>query len=125
GTEAEERVLIDLETGDPIAEDVREAAFETTSGTWITLGEELTGYDDAGDQLFSNSEAQSLQLEGTGGVMVYLRTEEGHVQAHNAVTGDIAEAYDPDGAGTPVMPFHVTDTGSGIVRAQEGLLLVP
>src|SRR5699024_10445487 len=99
GGESQERVLIDLETGEPIAAGVRDAAYETTSGTWITLGEELTGYDAAGEQLFSNSQAQDLQLEGTGGVLVYLRTAEGQLQAHNAVTGDIAEAYDPDGDG--------------------------
>lgn len=125
GGESEERVLIDLETGDPIAEDVRDAAFEATSGTWIALGDELTGYDDAGERLFSNSEAQSLQLEGTGGVLVYLRTAQGQLQAHNAVSGDIAEAYDPDGEGSLAVPFHITDTGGGIVRSQGSLLLVP
>ncbi|MGO1549187.1 MAG: hypothetical protein ACTHWO_05140 [Nesterenkonia sp.] len=125
GGESDDRVLIDLETGDPIAEDVRDAAYEATSGTWIALGDELTGYDDAGEQLFSNSEAQSLQLEGTGGVMVYLRTAEGQLQVHNAVTGDIAEAYDPDGEGSLTVPFHITETGGGIVRSQQSLLLVP
>lgn len=125
GGESDDRVLIDLETGEPIAEEVRDAAYEATSGTWIALGDELSGYDDAGDQLFSNSEAGGLQLEGTGGVMVYLRTTEGQLRAHNAVTGDIAEAYDPDGEGSLAVPFHITDTGSGIVRTQESLLLVP
>ena len=125
GEEPDQRVLIDLETGEPMAEGVRDASYEPTSGTWITLGEELSGYGAADEQLFSNSEAESLQLEGVGGVMVYLRTEEGQLQAHNAVSGDIAEAYDPAGEGPLAVPLYVSETGVGVVRSSDGVLLVP
>lgn len=125
GIEADDLSLIDLETGDPIAEGLRDAAQEPTTGTWITLGEDFAAYDETGQQLFSRDEGEDMQLESAGAVIAYLRTEAGQVQAHNAITGDIAQAYDPAGEGPPIVPLQISATGTAVVQSEQGVLLAP
>lgn len=125
GAEADELALIDLETGEPIAEGLHDAAYDPATGGWITLGEEFRGYDESGTELFSRAEGEGLRLEGAGAVMVYLRTAENQLQVHNAVTGDIAQGYDPADEGPIALPIHVSETGGGVLSTEQGLLLAP
>lgn len=120
-----EMVLIELETGDIISEELHDAVYEPVTGGWVTLGEQLTGYDEFGTELFSRSEGEGLRVEAAGAVMVYLRTAEEQLQVHNAFTGDIAQAYDPTEEGSVAAPLHISEAGGGILSTDQGLLLAP
>lgn len=126
GPETDDQTLVELDTGEIIAEELREAAQDPTTGTWITLGGELAGYDETGEQLFTNPDAEDLQtIEGVGGVMVYLRTADDRIQVHNVVSGDIAQAYDPEGQGTVAAPTYISEVGAAVVRYTDGYLFAP
>ncbi len=53
-------------------------------------------------------------FEAFGGVMLYLR-QGNTIQANNAVTGEVAQAYDPQGSGRIVVPWHIAHDGSAIL----------
>lgn len=125
GTDPDDLDLLDLQTGEPIVEGVREASQDPQTGTWITLGEDFSGHSESGEQLFTRAEGQSLQLQSTAAVMAFLRTEQGGVQVHNVVTGDIAQAYDPDGEGTVALPVHISAAGAGVLQVDDDYLLAP
>ncbi|WP_300345799.1 hypothetical protein [Nesterenkonia sp.] len=126
GVEADNQTLVDLTTGEIIANDLRDAAQDPTTGTWIALGEDLAGYDETGEQIFTNPDAEDLQtIEGIGGVMVYLRTSDGRIQVHNVVSGDVAQAYDPEGQGIIATPTYISEVGAAVVKYTDGYLFTP
>lgn len=125
GVASDDAALIDLDSGDVIADDLRDAAEDPTSGTWITLGEDLAGYDSSGRRLFTHADASGLEIAGIGGVLVYLRSDQDRLQIHNVTTGAVGSAYDAEEEGTTAVPRHISVRGTGVVRSTYGYLLAP
>lgn len=122
GSSAEDRALIDLASGEVITDGLSQAARAATSGTWVTLGEQLQGFDEVGNELFSLADASELTIETVGGVLAYLQQGE-QLVTYNAVTGDPAQPYDLDSSGPLAVPVHITGTGIGVVQVEGELLL--
>ncbi len=55
--------------------------------------------------------------------MVYVR-EGALIRAHNALTGDVAEAYPPGGNGTILVPVTMSATGAGVLTDYDTYTLV-
>lgn len=124
GTSSADLSLIDVETGGIIAEGLRDAAQGPSSGTWVTLGDQLAGYDASGAQLYAEP-AESLEFAGIGAAMAYFRNDGGEIEPHNVVTGEIGRAYDPAGTGTIAVPSYISPSGTGVVETDDGFLLAP
>lgn len=122
GPSAEDRALIDLQRGQALAENLRDAGQDPTSGTWVALGEDMTGIDPEGGEAFTTDLGEDMSIEIVGGVLAYLRgTDQMHI--YNAVTGDQAHAYQPDGQGPFAVPIHITGTGVGAIEVEDDLVL--
>ncbi|WP_407317262.1 PQQ-binding-like beta-propeller repeat protein [Isoptericola halotolerans] len=107
--------LVDLDDGSLLAEDVAHVAADPTTGTVVTLEDtRITGTGPAGEELWAFSIAPGTTIAGVSGALVFLREGE-TVRAHNVVTGDVAEAYDPEGTGRIVVPTTVTGDGSVVL----------
>lgn len=125
GPETDRQALVDLGTGEIIADELRDAVQDPTSGTWITLGEDLSGYDESGEQIFTAPDAEDLRIEGVGGVLVYLGTTDDRIQVHNVISGDVAQAYDPEEPGIIATPTYVSELGAAAVEYIDGYLFAP
>lgn len=124
GTDETNRALIDVDTGDIIATDLTDAAQDPSSSTWVTVGQELAGYDLQGQQLYAEPH-DGLDIIGVGGAMAYMENSAGDLQVHNVVTGEIGTAYDSDGTGTLTVPTIISPGGSGVLDAGGQYYLSP
>lgn len=107
--------VVDLATGAILSEVGSSAALDTTSGVLAVLAEnQLHGIDPAGETLWQLTVSPGTSMAAAGGVFLYLRDGEA-VRAHNMVTGAIAQAYDPDGAGRIVVPAHIPAMGAALL----------
>ena len=114
-------VLLDLRTGEVLADDVHDAAREPLSDTLVTAGPEyVSGYPGAGEPW--QIPLPEARIQAAGNVLAYLRTGQ-QVRVVNAVTGADAVAFDDDVA-RPAVPVLVTRNGAVVVEGDE-LGLVP
>lgn len=112
----ESGVLIDVATGEVLAEDVKDAVREPVSATLVTHeGDTLVGYPDVGDRW--ERPAEGAWLSSAGNLFAYLRTES-TVRAINVVTGEVASAYDA-AATSPAVPVVVSVRGAAVVQGSE------
>lgn len=115
---------IDLEQGLVLAEDVTDAVVEESTGTRLVLeGEHTRAFDASGEELWAYLLTEPTTIDGAGGVMVYLRSGDS-VRVHNVLTGEVAEAYDPQGQGEILVPAVIAANGATVVVASEGYPLV-
>ncbi|WP_278234887.1 hypothetical protein [Isoptericola sp. AK164] len=115
--------LVDLDDGTVLADGFTDVGVDPTTGTVVTVDADgLRGLDAAGTELWTTSTAQETTIEGVSGALVYLRVGDS-LRAHNVVTGNVAEAYDPEGTGDLVAPVAVTDAGSIVLSDYSGYLL--
>ena len=113
--------LLDLDTGEVLAEDVVSAARELQSGTLVTAGPELvSGYPETGESW--QREIAGARIDGAANVFAYVRTGN-ELRVLNAVTGADAVAFDGD-VPRPAVPVLATANGAVVVDAGD-LALVP
>lgn len=100
-------------TPDPGAEG--EGHLDPATGTLITLeGTTLSAEAADGSQLWTLSVEEGTRVAGLAGGLLYLR-EGDAIRAHNAVTGAVAQAYDPDGEGRVVVPRMMVTHGAALL----------
>ena len=100
-------------TPGPGAED--EGHLDPATGTLITLeGTTLSAEAADGSQLWTLSVEEGTRVAGLAGGLLYLR-EGDAIRAHNAVTGAVAQAYDPDGEGRVVVPRMMVTHGAALL----------
>ena len=116
GTNGQDQSLLDLATGEVLAEDLSDAAQDPTSQTWVTIGETLTGYDQTGKRLYEEPH-DGLTFRGSGAAMAYLENADGDLEARNVVTGKLGRAYDSQATGTLAVPTVITAEGAGAMEA--------
>jgi len=115
--------LIDLEEGDVVSDTVQDAAEDPATGTRVILDDEgLHALDHDGQSLWTTTVAPETSIAALGGVFLYLREGEA-VRVHNVLTGEIAEAYDPQAEGRIVVPAQVTATGAAVLAGEGNYLL--
>jgi len=108
--------LIDPHTGTVLATEADQADTEPLSGTHIIRrDQELHGYTPEGEALWTSVAEGDLTLTAAGGGFAYTLHGDA-VQVHNAVTGEIAQAYDPEATGPIAVPEAMTATGAAIIR---------
>lgn len=116
-------VLIDLDDGTVVGDTARDTAVDRTSGARVIL--DVTGldaYDRDRKPLWSLSVPPETTIAALGNVFLYLRTGDS-VRVHNVLSGDVAQAYDPDGHGRIVVPLHVPTTGAAVLVDGQRYLL--
>lgn len=115
--------LVDLSTGGVVASDVRDARRDPVTGVWVVLGlQALSGYRSDGP-LWQHPVPASTTMAGTGGVLAFLRVGDA-VQAVNALTGDVAVAYENNPDGAFAVPDVISSTGAAVVAASGGYALI-
>ena len=115
--------LLDLEEGVVLNETAQEAAVDTTTDTLVVRDKTgLHAYDADHQRLWSLSVGPETTIAALGGVLLYLR-EEGSVRVHNVTTGEVAEAYDPQGEGTIIVPEDITADGVALLVDEDRHLL--
>lgn len=122
-TDDEDGVLVDLDTGEVVADGVSDARLDPASQVLVTLeGEALHAYGPDGG-LWSQPAAAGTRLAAAGGVLLYLRTDDA-VAVHNVVTGEVAEAYEPGEQRPLAVPVVLSDDGAAALRtsAEEVVL---
>lgn len=82
----------------------------------------LHAYDADNQSLWSLSVHDETTITAIGGVFLYVR-EGGAIRVHNVVTGDVAQAYEPDGQGTIIVPSHITVNGAAVLLEANRELL--
>lgn len=107
--------LIDLREGIVVSETARDAAVDATSETMVILDKAgLHAYDPGGQPLWSLSVDDETTIEALGGVFLYLR-DNGSIRVHNVITGDVAQAYEPNGNGPILVPSYITVNGAALL----------
>lgn len=115
--------LIDLHHGVVLNDTARDAAVDPTTGTLVILDAAgLHAYDADNQSLWSLSVHDETTITAIGGVFLYVR-EGGAIRVHNVVTGDVAQAYEPDGEGTIIVPSHITVNGAAVLLEANRELL--
>lgn len=115
--------LVELATGGVVTLNAHGAAFDAASRTLVVLEETgMRAVDATGAELWAESVAPSTWIAAAGGVFAYLRDGDA-VRVHNVVTGAVAEAYDPEGSGSIVVPAHITVENAAVLWEGERLLL--
>lgn len=115
--------LLALDTGAVLTENSLEAAVDPTSKHLAVVDENgLHSYDPTGERLWSLSVEPETSIAALGGGLVYLR-HDGTVRVHNIITGDIAEAYDPEGDGPITVPTYITAEGAALLSDGNRQLL--
>jgi len=118
------RAVLNLADGSVLAEDVSDVATDETTGTRVVVEEsDVLAYDGEQNELWAYGQAEPATITGIGGVMVYLRSGDA-VRVHNVLTGEVAEAYDPDGEGEILVPAVIAVNGASVVIGSEGYHLV-
>ena len=116
-------VLVNLADGRVLAEGVRDAAPDAATGTVVLLEEqEMRGIDADGTQLWSTETGPEAEIQSVGGALVYL-VDDGEVRVHNALTGEVATAYDSQGSGELAIPELIAPTGAVLLTAGEDAVL--
>ncbi|MGO1515770.1 hypothetical protein [Agrococcus casei] len=117
-------VLLELATGDVIAEHVHDALFDTVTETMIVrAGDTLQALDATGTPRWQVTVPPNLAIAGAAEVMVYL-TEGGTVRVVNALTGAEATAYF-DGAGRLVVPLYAAPSGAAVLAVADSYVFAP
>ncbi|GAA4114078.1 hypothetical protein [Enteractinococcus coprophilus] len=124
GTNDTDRILVTLTDGQVIADQLSAAGQDPSSQTWVTIGENIVGYDVEEHKLYEESH-NGADLIGVGAAIAYLRNAEGNIEARNVLTGAIGRSYDPQDAGVLTVPSVITATGAGILEADDEYYLVP
>ncbi|UNX54988.1 PQQ-like beta-propeller repeat protein [Georgenia sp. TF02-10] len=107
--------LIDLHDGVVVNDTAHDAAVDPTTDTLVVLDAAgLHAYDADDQPLWSLSVDDQTTIEAIGGVFLYLR-EGGAIRVHNVITGDVAQAYEPDGQGPIIVPSHITINGASLL----------
>jgi len=115
--------LVDLTDGSVLADGFTDVGVDTALDVAVSVDDaELRGTGADGEALWTASTGQETTVEGVSGALAYLRVGES-LRVHNAVTGKVAEAYDPDGTGDLVVPVDVTDAGSIVLSDYSRYLL--
>ena len=118
------QVAIDVRDGSVLAEDVTDMGTDPATGTHVLVEDDhVRAYDADGEELWAYLLTGPTTITGTGGVMVFLRSGE-TVRVHNVLTGEVAEAYDPDGEGEILVPAQISAAGATVVVAEDGYRLV-
>lgn len=118
------QVAVDLDSGSLLAEHVTDVGTDAATGTHVVLeADHARAYDSQGEELWAYLLTGPTTITGTGGVMVYLRTED-TVRVHNVLTGEVAQAYDPDDDGQILVPAAISADGASVVAADDGYRLV-
>jgi hypothetical protein len=112
-TEHSRGLLIDLRNGAILSDTARDAAADPGTGAVVILDEAGLHATRDGQQLWSFTVASDTRLAALGGALVYLRDDEA-VRVHNVITGEVADAYDPTGTGTILVPAHLTAEGAAL-----------
>lgn len=122
GTHPTDRVLLELADGQLLAQEITDAGQDPASGTWVTVGQNFSGYDAQGERLF-HEPADGLELIGVGGAIAYLKNSNGDIEARNVITGALSRSYNPQDTGQLVIP-HIIDTdGTAILESQDSYYL--
>lgn len=124
GTNDTNRALVQLATGEVLADQLTAAGQDPSSQTWVTIGQQYAGYAADGQLLYQEAN-HGLQFRGVGAAVAYLENADGDLEARNVVTGDIGRSYDPQDTGALTVPTLITATGAGILDAGEQYYLVP
>lgn len=107
--------LIDLGAGVVVSETAQDAAVDSSTETLVILDEAgLHAYDPGNQPLWSLPVEDQTSIEALGGVFLYLR-EDGSIRVHNVITGDVAQAYEPDRDGPILVPSHITVNGAALL----------
>ncbi|HLS15845.1 MAG TPA: hypothetical protein VK095_15160 [Beutenbergiaceae bacterium] len=118
------QVAIDLSAGSVLAEGVTDMGTDPATGTHVLVEDDhARAYDPEGEELWAYLLTGPTTITSTGGVMVFLRSGE-TVRVHNVLTGEVAEAYDPDGEGEILVPAQISAAGATVVVAEDGYRLV-
>ncbi|GAA4687519.1 hypothetical protein APR04_004906 [Promicromonospora umidemergens] len=114
-TSGSTQALIDLDKGTVLSDTALDAAVDVASNTLVVLDDVgLHAYDAGHERLWSSSVAPETTIAALGGVFLYLR-EGGNVRVHNVLTGDVAQAYDPEGRGPITVPTQITSNGAAML----------
>jgi len=115
--------LIGLDTGAVLAPAARDAARDAATATAVLLDDDdLVVQDEHGEEQLTLPVSEETSLEAVVGVLVYLR-DGSAVRVHNAVTGEVAQAYPQDDEGAVAVPARVTAHGTGTLVVGERTLL--
>lgn len=108
-------VLIDLHEGVVVNGTAHDAAVDPTTGALVILDDAgLHAYDTDNQPLWSPAVDDQTTIAAIGGVFLYLR-ESGAIRVHNVITGDVAQAYEPEGQGPIIVPSHITINGAAVL----------
>lgn len=130
----QERILIDLRTGDDVATGIEEAGFDPQSRTLVTADGSLHGLDLDGTTRWETPLADDAQLTAVGDGLIVVEsdssTEAGGGDAPPAATGDYDTRSADDGrrlksAGDTLgAPHHIAETGARLIGDRSSPLLV-
>ena len=124
GTNDSDRALVQLADGQVIADQLSDAGQDPSSQTWLTIGQEVIGYDSGGHELYEEPH-DGLDMVGIGAAMAYVENPDGDIEARNVITGAIGRAYDPEDTGKLTIPTIITAHGAGILETNDEYYLVP
>ncbi|WP_460889445.1 outer membrane protein assembly factor BamB family protein [Promicromonospora xylanilytica] len=115
--------LIDLNDGTVLNDTVHDAAIDPTTNTMVVLDEAgLHAFDARRQSLWSLTVSPRTTIAAVGGVFLYLRDGD-KLRVHNVITGDVAQAYAPDGQGRITVPVDITAEGAALLEDGRGYLL--
>lgn len=110
------RALISLRDGTVVQEPVRDFAFDSVSGTWVTQNDQgLRASNAEGETLWEFAVLPDTTIEALGGALLYLRDGD-TVRVHNVISGQLAQGYDPKGEGPVVVPEFIAPMGSALLQ---------
>lgn len=124
GTDDTDRALVTLADGQVIADQLADAGQDPSSQTWVTIGQQVVGYDSSGDVLYEEPH-DGLDLVGIGAAIAYVKNSEDDIEARNVMTGVIGRSYDPQTTGKLTVPTIIAENGAGVLEAEGTYYLVP
>lgn len=124
GTNDSDRALVNLADGQVIADQLSDAGQDPSSQSWVTIGQQLVGYDTSGTVLYQEPH-NGLDIVGVGAAIAYVENSDGDVEARNVITGAIGRSYAPQDTGQLTVPTIITATGTGVLEADGTYYLVP
>lgn len=111
--------IIDVATGQTVAESAQSAGVDPATGTLVVRDASALHAYGEGEALWSITVGPETELVSVGGIFAYLR-EGDAIRVHNVLTGAIAQAYYADGEGTVLVPAHVTPQGAALLFGPDG-----
>ena len=124
GADDSDRALVNLADGQVIAEHLADAGQDPSSQTWVTIGDDVVGYDRNGQVLYEEAH-DGADLVGIGAAIAYVENADGNIEARNVLTGAVGRSYDPQDTGQLTVPTMITATGAGVLDAGDQYYLVP